>query len=288
MNISETRKGELYILGQSIIWAFFPIVTIISFREVPPLFSLAISSVFLVLMFGIILGLRGKFKELSTPGVWKYLPLITIFITFLYYGLYFTGLKFTTPGNAGIIALMEIFFSYLYFNVWRKEFFSASHTIGAVLMLVGALIILYPKHSLGLMKGDYIIFLATIFPPIGNYYQQKLRKIVSGETIVFLRSLAAVPIFFAMAYLLKATAPLASVQKTLWILAINGILILGVSKFMWMEGIHRISVTKANALSSIAPLFTLLFAALLLHQSPTIWQLGSFVPIAAGLYLLTS
>jgi drug/metabolite transporter (DMT)-like permease len=182
---------------------------------------------------------------------------------------------------------MELFFSYLLFNVWRKESFSAGHTFGALLMLAGAVIILYPKQGLVFHGGDFLVLAATACAPIGNFYQQKLRKLVSSETIVFLRSIFAIPVFFALAFALKVNPSFAAIQKSFWFLAINGIIILGVSKLLWMEGIHRISVTKANALSSIAPLFTLLFAYIFLHQSSTIWQLTAFIPLAGGLLLLT-
>jgi len=287
MQLSETAKGDSAIFGEAVIWAFFPIITILSYAALSPISSLAWSSVFLVLCFGLIIIVRGKTKEIFIPEVWKYIPLITLFITLFYYGLYFTGLKYTTAGDAGIIALMELFFSYLLFNVWMKEHFSARHTFGAVLMILGAVIILFPKNGLSFHGGDWFVLAAAACAPAGNFYQQKLRKIISSETIVFLRSLAAVPIFFLIAILLKVNAPFAAVQKSFWFLAANGILILGLSKYMWMEGIYRISVTKANALSTVAPLFTLILAYFILHQSPTVWQLTALVPLGAGLMLLT-
>jgi drug/metabolite transporter (DMT)-like permease len=287
MQISETRKGDLAIFGEAIIWALFPIITILSYANIAPIASLAWSSVFLVVFFGFIIAARGKIGEIFIPGVWKFIPLITIFISILYYSLYYIGLKYTTAGDASIIALMELFFSYLFFNVWKKELLSARHTFGAMLMILGAVIILYPKQGLVFHGGDFLVLLATACAPIGNFYQQKLRKLVSSETIVFLRSLGAIPVFFILAAILKVNAPLAAIQKSFWFLALNGILILGISKLLWMEGIHRISVTKANALSSIAPLFTLIFAYFILHQAPTIWQLTAFIPLAGGLILLT-
>jgi drug/metabolite transporter (DMT)-like permease len=287
MQLSETTQGDLAVFGEAVLWAFFPIITILSFSRLSPLVSLAWSSVFLVLFFGLLIVVRGKTREILIPEVWKYIPLITVFITLLYYGLYYTGLKYATAGDASIIALMELFFSYVLFNLWMKQFFSALHTFGAVLMLLGAVIILFPKTGLSFHGGDFFVLAATMCAPIGNFYQQKLRKIVSSETIVFLRSLAAIPIFFILAFAFKVNAPFSAIQKSFWYLALNGIVILGLSKLMWMEGIHRISVTRANAVSSITPLFTLIAAYFIFHQAPTLWQLGAFVPLAAGLMLLT-
>ncbi len=275
------------IFGEAVIWAFFPIITILSYQSLPPILSLAYSSIFAVLFFGAIIIFRKKTKEIFHPKVWLYIPVIAFFITILFYGFFFTGLQYTTAGNASIIALMELFFSYLFFNIWKKEYFSVGHTLGAALMLVGALIILFPKHGLNFNRGDILILLAVACPPVGNYYQQKLRKFVSSETILFLRSLVAIPVFFILAAILKAGADFNGFVKSFWFLAINGILLLGLSKIFWMEGIHRISVTKANALASVAPLFTLIFSYWILKEQPQIWQLLALVPIGFGVGLLT-
>ncbi len=68
----------------------------------------------------------------------------------------------------------------------------------------------------------------------------------------------------------------------------NGVLIFGVSKILWLEGISRISVTKALALGSLAPLFTLFIAWIVLKQAPTAWQIASLAPFFLGVLLLTN
>ncbi len=64
-------------------------------------------------------------------------------------------------------------------------------------------------------------------------------------------------------------------------------MILGLAKALWVEAIARISVTKANALNSIGPLFTLFFAFMIFHQVPTIWQSTSLIFFFFGVLLLT-
>lgn len=76
------------------------------------------------------------------------------------------------------------------------------------------------------------------------------------------------------------------IKEVMPILIINGIIQLGFSKILWMEGIHRISVTKATALGSIAPIITIFFAWLILREAPTSFQLFSVIPMIAGVILL--
>lgn len=219
--------------------------------------------------------------------IYRYVLLAALFIGWMYYGLYYFGLKFTSPGNAAIMAEMELFFSYLLFNVWKKEKFSAAHTWGAVLMLVGAFVLLYPHEGIKFHSGDWLILLATACAPVGNFYQQKLRKMVSSETILFLRSLFTFPFFFLFAYFLNPAMIWPPNWWMVLVLVLNGFFVVGLSKILWVEGIHRISVTKANALSTPTPLLTLIFAYLFLHQTPTMWQMLSIFPMIAGLILLT-
>jgi len=288
MDINETTKGDLAIFGEALLWSLFPIITILSYASFNPITSLAYSTLFAAVFFGLAMAVRGKLKELYSPAAWKYIFPIAFFIGWLFYGFYFTGLKYTTAGNASIISLMELFFAYLLFNVYKKQSFSKKHTLGAVLMLLGALVILYPKQGLSFHGGDFLVLLASACAPVGNYFQQKARKAVSSETILFLRSLLTFPFFFLLAYFTGAQTGWLVAEKSFGFLLLNGFIVLGLSKIMWLEGIHRISVTRANALSTIGPLFTLLFAYIILRQQPTLWQLVAFVPLAAGLMLLTA
>src|SRR5579864_1247944 len=102
MHISETRKGELSILSEALIWSLFPIVTIVSLTGLSPVLSLAYSTLFAGVFFGCVMIWRGKTHELFLGGIIAYMVPIAFFIGWLFYGLYFSALKFTTSGNASI------------------------------------------------------------------------------------------------------------------------------------------------------------------------------------------
>lgn len=268
------------------LWAFLPVITVLSYVAVPSLIALAWSTVFACAFFFVIVVLRKRWKELANPSLWKYIVGITLINGICYYVLFFTALKYTTPGNAAIISLLEILTSFIFFNVILKEKISKEYIIGACLMVVGAIIVLAPNFA-GINIGDFLILAATLVAPVGNKFQQKARKIASAESIVFLRNLLAAPIIFLIAFLFGQHATFGDVQASLSFLLINGILILGLSRLLWVEGIHRMSVTKAVALQSAAPLLTLVAAWVLLSQAPTVWQLTSLVPLLLGVLFLT-
>lgn len=283
---SEERKGELYIFLGSALWSLFPVITILSYSKIPSLYSLAWSTFFSAVFFTIVVLARRTLHELKNWLVWKYSFFVVLIISVLFYGLYFIGLEKTSAGNASIIALFEVFASFFLFNVVKKEFFSPSHIAGSLLMIAGAIIVLLPNYQ-GVHSGDFIILTATFFPPLGNHFQQKIRRIVSSETAMFLRSLIATPILFFLAYLFHQYTSIENVKSSLFFLLINGFLLLGLSKVFWLEAIHRISVTKGVALSSINPFLTLLIAWIILKEVPNAWQLISLIPMVLGVLLLT-
>lgn len=152
-------------------------------------------------------------------------------------------------------------------------------------MVIGALIVLYPSLK-GFSGGEPLILLASFIAPLGNYFQKRARKKVSSEYILFIRSLVSAVVIILLSLILQDSFSYTDIGGSFIFLLINGLFLLGFSKILWVEGIHRISITKANALSSMSPLVTLLFAWILLQQSPTIWQLLSFTPMSFGMILL--
>src|SRR3989338_5770078 len=245
--MNKERAGELFIFSEGATWGLFPVITVLSFKAVPSMISLALSTFFSSIFFLLIVLFRGKLHELKNILLWKYVLGIVLFIGVLFYAFYFWGLTKTTPGNAGLIGLFEIFTSYLLFNLIRKEHFSFESKIGATLMVLGAIIVLAPNFS-SVNFGDLFILIATFCAPLGNLFQQKAKTIAYTEAILFLRSIIATPIIFLLAYAFEQHLVMSEVKESFLFLILNGLIILGLSKMFWLEGIARISVTKANAL----------------------------------------
>jgi len=284
--LTQEKKGEMIIFFESILWSLFPVITILSLKNIPPVLSLAWSTLFAAVFFGIMMFFKNGWGELKNKSAMNDILLTTFMLGIVYYFLYFVGLRYTTAGNASIIALTEMFFSFLFFNVWHKEYFSMDHIYGALLMLVGAIIVLYPNvHNFQI--GDLFILSASFIAPFGNFFQRRARKQVKSETILFIRSAISAPVIFGLAYFSKADFASVTLGKTLIFLAINGFFLLGLSKILWIEAIHRINVAKANAFNSVSPLLTLLFAWILLGDIPTKFQLLSFIPMFFGIVLLS-
>lgn len=285
MMLNKEKQGELSILSSAALWGIFPVIITLSYNTLSPLASLGISSIFAAVFFAGVITLKKGWAEILNKIAIKEILYATFILGIVYYLLYFFGLRLTTPGNASIMGLTEIFFSYMFFHVFKKERLPKEHIFGAILMVIGALIILYPSFA-QFRYGDLLILGANIIAPLGNYYAIKARSIVTSETIMFIRSIISGVFVLMLAYSFSSLPSFLDLKDSFLFLIISGVLILGFSKSLWIEGIHRIPVTKANALASTAPLVTLLFAWVILKTPPASYQILSFIPIFIGVVLL--
>ena len=284
-NFSEERVGEFSALSSGILNSLFPVIAILSFISVGPITSLAWTTLFSLIFFIIVAALRHTWVNIFDKEI--FLPMIgaTVIVGIVFYALFYFGLKYTSAGNASIIATLEIFFSFLFFNVWRKEFIDRKHLAGAGLMLFCAIIILSPNFT-SFHVGDFLILLAVFIVPFGNLFQKQLRSKISSDQILLFRTLVATPVLFLLAYF-SGESLLLPMNGTLLVILVNGLILFGLSKILWVEGIYRIGVTKSISLASVSPVFTLIFAFLLLKNVPTLAQIIA-VPVAMlGIYFLT-
>jgi len=282
--MDREREGELFTVASAVLWGLFPILTILSFASLDPLRSLGWSTLFAGGFFAFLLTIRKGWNQLRRTQAWADILATTLWST-IYYFLVFWALQTTSAGNESIIALSEVFFSFLFFNIWRKEHISITHILGAVCTVVGAIIVLSPNVQV-FNRGDMFVLLASAIAPFINFFQKRARKNVSSEAILFVRNTITGVTALALGVIIGRQVFGPEVQSALLVLGINGVIIFGLTKLFWLESIHRISVTKANALSCIAPFVTLLASWLLLGSAPTVWQLSAIVPMCLGVVLL--
>lgn len=283
--MNKEREGELLMLGLTLLESWFPILSIVSMSYIGALHTYMYSLMIALVFFLIIMTKKKRFAQLRNKAAYKDLILTSFWITLLF-TLIFIGMQYTTAGNMAVIIFLQLLFAYLYFNVFGKEKMHTLHLIGAIIMGVGALIILLP-NELTFNKGDILIFIAAAIAPIANLYQKRARKFCSSETILGFRTLTGLPFIALMAYLFEP-----AITYDAFILALPYLLFIGIpiyvfSKIMWIEALHRISITKVSAMVGLIPMMTLFFAYFYLGETPEFRQTLGIIPILFGGYLLT-
>lgn len=285
--MNQERIGEFSILSKALIWSLFPIVTGVLVGVFTPIFALALSTTIAAGFFAIALTIQNKWHELLVREAWMDLFWVAMLNGVLFYGLFFTGLQYTSAGNASIIAMTEVFFTMVILGrVTKKEALNSATVIGGTLMVIGTLPIVF-QGTFTPNPGDLLILLAAASAPFGNLYTKQARTRVGPTAILFVRSVIAGISLFALSYAIDGAFPTTIPLGLLALFFMNGLIMLGFTKILWIEGIHRLTISKAISLLATNPVFTLFFAYLILGDIPTIFQLSGLVPILIGVWFLT-
>ncbi|RLA71765.1 MAG: EamA family transporter [Epsilonproteobacteria bacterium] len=283
--MTKEREGELLMVGLSLLESWFPILSIVAMSYVGALHTFTYSLLIALVFFIFLMYKRKRFAELKNRDAYKDLLLTSFFITILFI-LVFIGMRYTTAGNMAVIIFLQLLFSYLYFNIFGNEKMDIIHGIGAIIMGVGALIILIP-NELTFNKGDLLILIAAAIAPIANFYQKRARKYCSAETMLGFRTVVGLPFIALMAYLFEPSVSYENFMSALPYIFIIGTVIYVISKIMWIEALHRISITKVSAMMGLVPMMTLFFAYLYLNEVPDLRQILGIIPVLIGGYFLT-
>ncbi|WP_319381092.1 DMT family transporter [Thiomicrorhabdus sp.] len=279
------RKGEAFALSLTVLEAWFPILASFSVAVLGGLHSYFYSLLVATVSLGIWWVLRGKTHQLMYRHAWFNLGMTSLFITCLF-ALTFVGLAHTSATNVAILLFLQILFSYLFLGRREQEKLNRLHLIGAMLMTLGALLVLF-RGELKLQFGDLLVLLAAMLAPIANFYQKKARAQVSSETVLLVRTLISLPFVYLLAEWLEPTPDWQMIQSQLLWLFLTGFTTLSIAKILWVEAIHLLPITKVNALFAFSPLMTMGLAYLVLNDVPTLSQILGMIPILIGGYLIT-
>lgn len=280
------REGELCILTEAVLYGLFPVVLLLTYRSIHPLYTGAISTLLAAVVFAVFVHAKSEWHQVFLWRAWPDYLRTSLFLGIGFHGLIFLGTSLTTANNAAIILLSESFFTMLILHLWGKESVKRTEIIGSFLTVLGASLVIFPGE-LKANRGDLILFFATTLPPIGNYYAQRVRKIVSTTSILFVRSVLSGLTLLLISLFALPLPSAHELSSGFLYLFVNGIFLLGLSKILWVEGIHRLTLSKAVGLSCCYPFFTLIFSYLLLGETPSWWQLASLPLILLGVRTLT-
>ncbi|MEA3404752.1 MAG: DMT family transporter [Pseudomonadota bacterium] len=284
-SLTKQHQGEAYALGLSVIEAAFPLFAFFTVTALGAMhayfYSLVVATGLLV--FWVIV--RKKTHELKRSHAYKDLAFTSLYITTVF-SLVFLALQYTSPSHVMIILFLQVLFSYLFLGRQSEEKLDRPHLLGVVLMTMGAIIILFPA-DLKPNPGDFLALLAAITAPIANYYQKRARQKVSSETILMVRGLIALPFIYVLAITFEPSPSWLMIQEQFIWLFLTGFLVFVLAKLMWIEALHRMPITKLNAMFAFSPLLTIFLVYLVLNEIPSWIQLFGALPILIGSIFIT-
>ena len=281
------RLTSLFLILPVLFWGMSYISIKMVLRELEPVEM--ISARFL--MAAPVLYLIIRAKGLSVWPVAKKGKLaIAAFIVFLHFWIMATGMKETSASNtAWILTTAPIFIAVLAW-FYLKEVFKGSQWLGLFLAAVGV-VVLTANGSLDNLawvnsRGDWIVLTSCVTWAIYTVVTRDITTKVHPLTATFWMTAAAGAVFVPYSLVASGPSVYLAMKPITWLnLTFLGVLCLAVSFWLWAEGLKRQTAAEVGVYLYIEPMFTMIFAWLLLGEPITVWLLLGALLISAGVYV---
>lgn len=282
-------RGEYFILSSALIEGLYPIVINAGTRSFPPILFAAVSVMLSALLFLVFVLRQGSFLRIFSRKALIPLCGVTLFVILIPYPLIYIGSSMSTGINTAILLQTEILFTFVFFTVFFGERASIQKILGALLVLFGAVSILFQDNFSFSNPGNFLILLAALFPPFGNYFAKKALQIVKPVDVLFFRYLLGGIFLLVFGFLFEGSYDWPTIARSdmIFLLPLNAFLTLSLGKLFWYQGLQKLSVTRAISILFSYPAFSLVYAMIFLHEIPSSFQIIGFLFIMAGLVLLT-
>ena len=283
MTKKQENIGVIFILASAIMWGIFPVLINRGTQSIPPIMFAAIATLLAAGGSFVYAALTRKLHELKNKKAYASLIMITFCIVIIPYILFFVGSSKTSGINSSLLLLSEIIFTML-FTPFIGEKTTTEKLLGAFGVLIGASLILY-HGKFQLNTGDLLIIMSTAAYPIGNFYSKKALNFVSPAIILFVRFLLGGLFIFAFALFVEPQSnTLVSISAHWKLILFTGLILLGVGKVVWYEGLKRLDMSKAISLAMTFPLFSLIILISVFKETPSLFQWIGIAVMAIGVY----
>ncbi|MEX6502608.1 DMT family transporter [Pseudomonas sp. 25A3E] len=283
----QGRRGAMLCLVLAMaIWGSSFIALKLAFAELPPLWvifaRMALGSLVLLLAW------RWRGRLQYRAGDWKYLLALSACEPCLYFIFEALALQNTSAAQAGMIsALLPLLVAVGAF-VFLHERVSRTTVAGFLLAMAGAIWLSLAgsadAHGPNPLLGNFYELLAML---CASAYTL-LVKLLSARYSVFL--LTALQAFVGTLFFLPMAAFSAPLPESISALGLGAVLYLGVvvtvgAYGLYNFGISRLPASQASGFINLIPLFTLVFAMLLLGERLNPAQLLAAMLVFGGVAL---
>ncbi|MGB8188857.1 MAG: DMT family transporter, partial [Nitrososphaeraceae archaeon] len=204
--------------------------------------------------------------------------------------LFFLGLTQTTAADTSLLANGETVFSILFATLIFRERLRPIGYIAVCVILFGVFIVTtnleFDNSMFALDSGKLLIIGATMIWGFDNNICLIITKQIEVSRLVQIRSLIGGSILFLTVLVFRLPF---NIQLT----QIPSVVILGVfgfalSLFLYWHSIKRIGVVKASSIVSLSAAFGLVFAAIFLKETISLYQVIAVAIMLLGIRLMYS
>ena len=208
--------------------------------------------------------------------------------------LFIHGLNWTTASNTSVILAMTPVFVALLSVLLKQEKIHWAGWLGIVISFIGFYFIITEQmgtfhFSWKELRGDLMILIGNLFWAIHTVFSKPFLEKISPLKWTSITLAAGTVFYLPFAALDIVRIQWSEISFQAWAaLIFSGLFAIAICYVIWYASVRRIGNSKTAIYGYLIPIFTILFAYLLISERITILQIGGALIIFAGVYLTRS
>ena len=293
----EEPKGfgatDIFMLLAVLCWAINFSFIKIALREFSPLAFNGIRLLFASLILIIALFVRGEGFSVAKSDIPKILFLSIIGNT-AFQLLFMHGLNWTTASNTSVIMAMTPVFVVILSVFLKQEKIHWAGWLGIVISFIGFYFIITKQvgtfhFSWEELRGDLMILIGNLFWAIYTVFSKPFLKKISPLKWTSITLAVGTVFYLPFAALDIVRIQWSEISFQAWAVVIySGLFAIAICYVIWYASVRRVGNSKTAIYGYLSPIFTILFAYLLISERITLLQIGGALIIFAGVYLTRS
>ena len=259
--------GELLTILSAMIWAFSSVFYKAGLKEMKPTTVNTIRPIVaLIFLFGVLI-ITGNFEEIFelTARDLLYIVLATLFGLVIGDLLYMFSLRAVGIARAYPISNTYPLFTIFLATLFIGEIISFKVIFGSILIIVAIFLISEKNFDLDIRRGVLSAIGASFF--WGASMTAMKLAMSSVSPLVFSTVRMGIFASFLLIYTMKyEKIEFLKINKSWILVAIGGILDLGVGILLFLEALRYIDVSRAAPLNGTAPIFAIILAVVLTNE----------------------
>ena len=279
MKINKTYS--ILLLGM-VLWGMYPIFTHRFVLTLDPLFLVSVSMLIASVPFIIQLITKKEHSQLFSQKILKTLVPVALFTT-VGQAFLFAGTKLTSGVNTGLLLQVEPVYSLILGAIFLGEMIGSSQIGATLVMVAGAMTIVYKKGGVNPNFGDLLILLSPLMFQISHAIAKKLlNKGADISLILAGRHFYGGIMLIIFTFITNQSVVRLYNFNNLTIAFYLG-LYLSLVAFIWYKSIKKIPVSVASSFLPLTALVSLLGSVFFLKETISTQQYIGFFFIVGGM-----
>jgi len=207
-------------------------------------------------------------KEILGTSLKSFLIIIGMSVLFSM-GIYtfITSLKMIEPATVSFLSRIEVIFTIIMAFFFLKERLRPIELVGGAVAISGVILLKY-QTTLEISKAATLMVASAFFFTVAEILVKKFVNEIGTVRFVFIRNLFAMCFFFAVLNIRGQSFYIPD-SYTLAMAFLSALLLPILGRLTYINALQRINISRAALITQSTPLFTALFALIMLGTFPT-------------------